>query len=340
MREVILSYSLFFVFGGGFLLFYLSLQPGTIKLLVQSGILNLTEVGLLAIIYDVLLVIMGLYLFYWGLKTWLNAPVLIKGKAALFFIGMITSISSVPIYLLGIAEHSTAIFLSGITISAGTIIFNITIIREPKLLYIFPFTIYRILVKDQAGYLLYDHDWSDSDISDEVFMGFINAVQLMSEEVIHLGGLLDINLTEGMLILYESEYITVGLVSSKSSKLLRDSLVNFSDDFEMKFQRELKKNTKDREEYETAHELIEKYFSNFPYKLIKSRKQPLMLMTKYKDVPIALENKLKEIFEDEDKYNSIKEELVNTPYGVSPTFFDLYNDLENKSDQTSEEESK
>ena len=90
----------------------------------------------------------------------------------------------------------------------------------------------------------------------------------------------------------------------------------------------------------SAYDLIEKHFSNFPSKLIKSRKQPLMLMTKYKEVPIALENKLKEIFVEEDKYNSIKEELMNSPYGVSPTFFDLYDDLENKLDQTSEEESK
>ena len=46
----------------------------------------------------------------------------------------------------------------------------------------------------------------------------------------------------------------------------------------------------------------------------------------------------KEIFEEDDKYKSIKKELMNSPYGVSPTFFDLYDELKDKSDTTSEEE--
>ncbi|GAH87558.1 unnamed protein product, partial [marine sediment metagenome] len=125
-----------------------------------------------------------------------------------------------------------------------------------------------------------------------------NAVQLMSPEVMNIGGLLSIDLTEGILILKESDYITIGLVASKSSKLLRDSLIGFSKDFEEKFQRELKKSIIDKKEYMATYELVEKYFSNFSSKLIKSRKQPLLLMTKYKEVPIAIKNKLKEIKRD------------------------------------------
>lgn len=47
-------------------------------------------------------------------------------------------------------------------------------------------------------------------------------------------------------------------------------------------------------------------------------------MTKYQEVPIAIENQLREIIKDDEKYKIIEEELKNTPYGVSPTFFDLY----------------
>jgi len=153
----------------------------------------------------------------------------------------------------------------------------------------------------------------------------------------NIGGLLSIDLAEGILILKESDYITVGLVSSKSSKLLKDSLIGFSKDFEEKFQRKLKKSIIDKKEYEETYELIEKYFSNFPSKLIISRKQPLLLMKSYQEIPIAIENRLKEIIKDDEKYKLIKEELKNTPYGMTPTFFDLYDRMKDKQETSSEE---
>ena len=140
----------------------------------------------------------------------------------------------------------------------AVIMFRFSILREPKLLYILPFTIYRILVKDKEGYPLFDHDWAESNINEILFTGFINSVQIMSEEVMKVGGLLDINLKEGILILDELNYITVGVVASKSSGLLKDSLIDFSREFENKFQRELKKSIRNKETYSSAYELIEK----------------------------------------------------------------------------------
>jgi len=89
-----------------------------------------------------------------------------------------------------------------------------------------------------------------------------------------------------------------------------------------------------------TYSLIEKYFSNFPSKLIKSRKEPLLLMAKYKELPLALEKELRDIIGDESKFQMIKEELMNSPYGVLPTFFDLYEELKNKPDQITDEESR
>jgi len=125
------------------------------------------------------------------------------------------------------------IIFSDLSIVIGGIIIIFSVLREPKLLYILPFTIHRIVIKDRNGHPLYDHDWSETNISEAIFTGFLNAVQLMSEEVMHIGGLLDINLEEGILILKESKNITVGLVASKSSKLLRGSLIKFTNDFEI-----------------------------------------------------------------------------------------------------------
>ena len=336
MKEVIFSYTLLFIFGGGILLFYLTFQPGLIQIQMHSGILSINEQGLLEIVYNLITTMMGVYLFHWGLKTWINAPLMIKREASLFLFGIIISMISIPTYI--ILPEPYNIIIGDLIMALGIFSFTFAFIKEPKLLYILPFTIHRILVKDRKGYGLFDHDWSESSIKEPIFTGFINAVQLMSEEVMHIGGVLSIDLADGILILNESEYITVGLVASKSSKLLRDSLIGFSKDFEQKFQRQLKKKIIDQKEYMAAYELIEKYFSNFPSKLIKSRKQPLLLMTKYKEIPIALENKLRDIIKDKSKFQMIKEELMNSPYGVLPTFFDLYEKLKDKPDQITDNE--
>jgi len=339
IKESFNSIILIIAFGAGILLCYLAFQPDAVGFEFEGVYLTVNPVGMFEVLEDFFSFFIIMPVFYWGLKTWLNVPILIRKEALIFLIGIIILAPiTLGVFVFYYWDPSFILY-SDITLSLGVFVICIAIYKEPKILYILPFSVYRIFVKDREGYPLYDHDWSESDINESIFTGFINAVQLMSKEVINIGGLLSIDLTEGILILNESKYITVGLVSSKSSKLLRDALIGFTKDFEVTFQRILKKSIRDQKEYVSASALIEKYFSNFPNKLIKRRKQPLMLMTKYKEIPIALENKLKEIFK-EDKYNSIKKELMNSPYGVSPTFFDLYDELKDKPNMTSEEESK
>jgi hypothetical protein len=91
----------------------------------------------------------------------------------------------------------------------------------------------------------------------------------MSEEIMDIDGLININLKEGILILHESELITVGLVVSKSSKQLRDLVEKFSHEFEKKFKKQIRESFRDISIFESAIELIEKYFSNFPSRIIR-----------------------------------------------------------------------
>ena len=62
----------------------------------------------------------------------------------------------------------------------------------------FAYTIYKISVRDHKGNPLYDHDWTEANITETVFTGFLNAIEIMSKEVMHVGGILDINLNEGI----------------------------------------------------------------------------------------------------------------------------------------------
>ena len=340
IKESFNSILLIIAFGAGVLLCYLAFQPDAVAFEFRWGYIDINPVGMFEVMEDFLSFFLFIPVFYWGLKTWINAPFSIKKEALIFFIGIIM-VAPISLGIL-IFYYWDPVFIiySDITMSIGVFIICIAIFMEPKILYILPFSVFRIFVKDRNGYPLFDHDWSESGINEPIFTGFINAVQLMSDEVMNIGGLLSIDLTEGILILNESEYIIVGLVASKSSKLLRDSLIGFSKDFQIKFKRELKKSIRDKKEYITAYELIDKYFSNFPSKMIKSRKQPLLLTGKYVKIPLELENKLRIIFPDEEEFEAIKTELIKSPISFTSGFTKLYNELKDEIEKISGEEMK
>jgi len=162
----------------------------------------------------------------------------------------------------------------------------------------------------------------------------------MSEEIMNIGGLLDIQLKDGILILHESENITVGLITSKSSKLLSSSVTNFTRDFENKFEKILKEGNKDMKEYESAQELIERHFSNFPSRIITNKRKPLLLTEKLLKLPLALDNALKTIFKDEKEYNFIKSEIYRTPESTAAGFISLYKELKKEFDDIEKEHEK
>ncbi len=338
IKETSNSPFLIIVIGLGVLFCYIAFQPGAVGFEFEGGHLNVNWMGLYELMGLIFISFVGSASFYWGLKTWLNAPFLIKREALIFLIGtVINGPLTLTIYLFYYWNPIFILFAYATT-GLGNLIVCLGIIKEPKLLYILPFTVNRLVVRDREGNPLFDHDWSRSSFNESIFPGFLNAVQLMSEEVINMGGLLDIKLEEGIFTLYKSELISVGLVASKYSKLLRECVVQFTRDFEQKFERELKKQVNDIAQYEGAFELIEKYFSNFPYKNIKSKKQPLLLSGKFAKIPLEIENKLSNIFTDEKEYQAIKTELLKSPLGLTSAFFTLYNDLIDETKRISEEE--
>jgi hypothetical protein len=340
IKETSNSPFLIIVIGLGILFCYLAFQPGAIGFEFEGGYLNVNWIGLYELVGSFFIFFVGSASFYWGLKTWLNAPFLIKREAFIF--SMSTVISGPVTLILYLFYYWNPIFIlfAYATTGLGILIFCLAILKEPKLLYILPFTVNRLVVRDREGNPLFDHDWSRSILKESIFTVFLNTVQLMSEEVINLGGLLDIKLEEGIFTLYESKLISVGLVASKHSKLLRECVVQFTRDFEQKFERELKNQVKDIVQYEGAFELIEKYFSNFPYKIIKSKKQPLLLTGKFIKIPLELENKLRKIFPDEKEYEAIKTELIKSPLSFSSEFLNSYNEMKEELELISEKDLK
>ncbi|MFX1366617.1 MAG: hypothetical protein ACFFCE_16815 [Promethearchaeota archaeon] len=330
-----------FIYGCiGAIICYLAFQPNVTGIKIEMGYTIVRWRGMLNVLGDLIQGIGALIIIYWGSKTWRNTPFFIKKDSLIYLTGIILMGPITIIVYFFYYFDAVFIIWTNIFFSIGVLIFNIAIVKEPKLLYILPFTVYRIIIKDREGAPLYDYDWSESNINENIFTGFLNAVQLMSEEVMNIGGILDISLENGILIVYESKYITVGLVSSKSSKLLRDTVIEFTQDFERKFEWELKKFEKDMKQYLGAFELIKKHFSTFPSKIIKSKKQPLLLTGKYQRIPLELDNKLRSMFTNEKEYEAIKTELIKSPLSIPSNFIKSYDEMQKELQQISKDEMK
>ena len=330
MKDRIYSTSLLIVITLSALIVFLAFQNPVVNIVVVSGFYTTEATGYFFFFSELLAAFTLLNMFYWGIKTYLYCPPFIKREATIFFLGTtLMSIITLFVYYLYFFFPIFLIIYPLVT-SLGISTFMNAIIIEPKLLYILPFEINRILVKDREGFPLFDHDWSESTISDNIFSGFINAVQIMSEEVINKGGILDIILSDGILILRESEFITVGLIASKPSKLLRESLIHFSDEFESNFMRLLKSKCREMDKYDDAYLLLDKFFSNFPSKLVSDKDKPLYLTMKYKGLTPELENKMKEIFANEQEYEEMKKEILTYPEAAAWHFLKFYEENRDK----------
>ena len=314
--------------------------PDTFKVIVVSGF-NYQKI-VSNELFDLLLLIFyaitAILCIYWGLLIKRNTPFLYKKESSLLVLSMLTVIPLALIFYLFTLLHPTYIIISDAILALGWYLIIYAITKEPKLLYILPFTVYRISVKDRDGSPLFDHDWSESNIDEKVFTGFTNVVQLMSEEVMQIGGLLDINLQEGILIVYNSKLITVGLVASKSSKLLRDCVRNFTHDFEEQFEYLLKTSSKDMKNYEPAYNLIDRHFSNFPYRIILDKHHPLLLSVENSKIPLQIDNKYLDIFKDNEEIEKIKAELIRFPISSHDDFLKLYEELKDEKEVDFEKE--
>ncbi|MFX1569531.1 MAG: hypothetical protein ACFFCV_14315 [Promethearchaeota archaeon] len=310
----------------GFLLIFLGTQPNAVIQVMEQGVKKYIPSGLFSIINTMFYLLFIVYLVFWGTKTWLSSPFYFKKKTLVCFIGTILFVGGFIFHFLYYINPIFNILMHFLNL-IGIILITIVVMKEVKVIYVLPYTVYRISVRDNNGNPLYDHDWTDMNISETIFSGFLNAIEIMSEEVMHVGGILDINLNEGILLVTRCEYITVGLLASKASKLLRDCVNNFTIDFQNKFKRLLKKSCIDMKEYRSAYEFISKYFSIIPYNNIKNKNQLITLSYEYHEIPKQIEDNFKSIFENKDEYENVLNELIKTPCSKPSEFFELYDEL-------------
>lgn len=138
----------------------------------------------------------------------------------------------------------------------------------PKLYYILPFKALRLIViNNNSGIPIFTYTWNSGRaiIDETLFSGMIQAIGTIIKESLNHGDVQEVRLTKGVLLIQSNEQypISCALASTKSSKILQDSLSNFHLRFVKKFA-ELIDKTDDVSKFDSAKSIVESSFSFIP----------------------------------------------------------------------------
>ncbi|MHA1562174.1 MAG: hypothetical protein ACTSPA_08615, partial [Promethearchaeota archaeon] len=170
--------------------------------------------------------------FYGNLKVFIHTPKHLKFYSFLNVFGnYLWGIQPLWIQFVHLEEQFPGIATGSQAI--GILVVVIVLIKEPKLAYILPFKVYRILIMDtKSGLILYKHDWNElkAESSENIFSGMLQAISTMFDHTINKGNVREINFDEAILTLKISKKAPVAciLISSSISKTLRNSFNDFS----------------------------------------------------------------------------------------------------------------
>ncbi len=212
-----------------------------------------------ALILDVYLIIIFIFL----VRSTLKAPPHLK-KFSLFLTVMTVALGSLSV-IFSTIYLTEGYFFSGIYAAIMNLILVIVLVRHPELLYILPYRVHRLtVIHRKIGVSIFDHQFALSDIDQDLLAGLLSALEQTSIEVLHRGELEEVTLSEGILIFVKANYISVGLITSNSSKHLRDSLRKFANEFENQFKDLLVRDVFDLNEFKPANQILDFYFGNIP----------------------------------------------------------------------------
>ena len=206
--------------------------------------------------------------FYGNLKVFIHTPKHLRFYSFLNVFGnYLWGIQPLWIQFVGLEKTYPGIATGSQAI--GILIVAVVLIKEPKLAYILPFKVYRLLIMDtHSGIILYKHDWNElkAESSENIFSGMLQAISTMFDHTINKGNVREINFDEAILTLKISKKAPVAciLISSSISRTLRSSFNNFSmevfSDYEKLDEEPLVKGN-----YEKGNKILANYFPFVPH---------------------------------------------------------------------------
>ncbi|MFX0100256.1 MAG: hypothetical protein ACFFCS_11795 [Candidatus Hodarchaeota archaeon] len=215
-------------------------------------------------IYSAILVV---YMLFYVNSIRKKAPEYLKKSTNIFLAGVIIGYP-----FLGIVVFSGLLnilpglnnFVSGV----GTVVITLVYIRTPEIAFILPHKVLRLtVINTDSGIALFNHVWSKRDdlINDSLFSSMLQGIGMILNEAVKQGDVEEIRLKNATLILKRSENVPAAcvLVTTKSSKILRDALNGFASKFFKKFEEVIGK-THEVSKFDVADEIIAECFPFIP----------------------------------------------------------------------------
>jgi len=214
-----------------------------------------------------ILVIVGVLFFYTVLKICLHSPPKFRIHSIVLLIGAFL-LGILPLIYVATNLNLVYLGIEGIIMGVGAIICAIVIWRHPQIIFILPFEAVSLtVISTRSGIPLYSHSWKESSmtVNDTLFSGMIQGISGILNEAVHKGNIREIRMDEGLLTINhnkESEVAFV-LISTKTSKVLRNGLALFAQKFVLEFRNALK-TPEMLDAFTRASEWIPEIFSFIP----------------------------------------------------------------------------
>ncbi|MHA1385070.1 MAG: hypothetical protein ACTSR3_15080 [Candidatus Helarchaeota archaeon] len=209
----------------------------------------------------------GILWLYYMLKIHLNVPESIRKYSKINLIGaVLAGPGSIVMFSSGMVWIIPGI--DYVFIGSGALLCSYAFQKQPKLGYILPFKVFRILcINSVSGVPIFSYDWDDQDVIDSSLLGgTIQGVSAILNEAIKRGVVNEVQFDMGTMILHHHEETSIifVLISSKSSPILEHALRLFGHNFNQKFQKELKSEIMNIDEFASAEQIVNRTFPFIP----------------------------------------------------------------------------
>lgn len=174
---------------------------------------------------------------YFATITYRKSPPTLKPLARIFFVSGIFSFIAAIIQFY---NDPIILLLQSIIVIAITAIAIIIIKKEPRIVHLLPYTVYRLLITSANGPSYYSKTWADLDLDDNMLSGLLSAIRTnlagTVSRAIPTGAISELRMDKAIL-LTEMHYapLTIVLLTSKASMALKKALADFGAAFSKQF---------------------------------------------------------------------------------------------------------
>lgn len=178
---------------------------------------------------------------YWGGITYKASPVSMRKKTGpIFGIGVALFAASFSLLFIDLQlVDSDTVLLLGIlvmgTLLASAVIMAIMIYKEPRIVHLLPYKVYRLLVMSKGGEPYYEFKWTEEEIETVMSAGLLSAISTVANESmknINTGSISAIQMQNAVMLTdMKFSPVNVALITSKSSNDLQENMDEFTKEF-------------------------------------------------------------------------------------------------------------